>query len=58
MAEWVRSRAIMLRCTRVLRVRGSNPVAGTVNQTDHHSGVDKLVAISIQWVTAVEDCEV
>jgi hypothetical protein len=29
-----------------------------VNQAVHPSGVGKLVAISLQWVTAVEDCEV
>ena len=29
----------------------------TVNQAVHPSGVSKLVATSIQWVTAVEDCE-
>jgi hypothetical protein len=34
------------------------PGADTVNQAVHPSGVGKLVAISMQWVTAVEDCEV
>jgi hypothetical protein len=29
----------------------------TVNQAVHSSGIGKLVAISMQWVTAVEDCE-
>jgi hypothetical protein len=29
----------------------------TVNQAVHPSEVGKLVAISMQWVTAVEDCE-
>jgi hypothetical protein len=29
-----------------------------VNQAVHPSGVGKLVAISMQWVVAVEDCEV
>jgi hypothetical protein len=29
----------------------------TANQAVHPSVVDKLVAISMQWVTAVEDCE-
>jgi hypothetical protein len=33
------------------------PEADTVNQAVHPSGVGKLVAISMQWVTAVEDCE-
>jgi hypothetical protein len=33
------------------------PGADTVNQAVHPSGVGKLVAVSIQWVTAVEDCE-
>ena len=30
----------------------------TVNQAVHPSGVGKLVATSIQWVPAVDDCEV
>ena len=30
--------------------------AETINQPVHPSGVGKLVATSIQWVTAVEDC--
>jgi hypothetical protein len=34
------------------------PGADTVNQAVHSSGVGKLVAISMQWVTAAEDCEV
>jgi hypothetical protein len=35
---------------------GSKPEAGTVNQTVHPSWAGKLVAINVQWVTAVEDC--
>jgi hypothetical protein len=31
--------------------------ADTVNQAVHPSGVGKLVAINMQWVTAVEDYE-
>ena len=38
--------------------RVQSPGADTVNQAVHPSGVGKLVATSIQWVTAVEDCEV
>jgi hypothetical protein len=34
------------------------PGADTVNQAVHPSGVGKLVALSMQWVTAAEDCEV
>jgi hypothetical protein len=30
---------------------------GADNQAVHLSGVGKLVGISMQWVTAVEDCE-
>jgi hypothetical protein len=64
--EWVRSRAVMLHCTEFdgsrVRIPGADTVnllgADTVNQAIHPSGVGKLVAISIQWVTAVEDCEV
>ena len=37
--------------------RVQTPGADTVNQAVHPSGVGKLVAISMQWVTAVEDCE-
>jgi hypothetical protein len=37
---------------------GLNPGAGTVSQTVHHSGVDRLVAISIVWVNVVEYCEI
>jgi hypothetical protein len=33
------------------------PGADTFNQAVHPSGVGKLVANSMQWVTAVEDCE-
>ena len=36
--------------------RVQSPGADTVNQAVHPSGVGKLVATSIQWVTAVEDC--
>ena len=36
---------------------GSNPRAGAVDQAVHPSGVGKLVAISMQWVTAVQGCE-
>jgi hypothetical protein len=57
MAEWVMSRAVMLQCSSLMG-SGSNPGVGTVNQTVHPSGDGKLVAISIQPVTAVEDCEV
>jgi hypothetical protein len=34
------------------------PGADTVNQAVHPSGVGKLVAISTQWVTAVDGCGV
>jgi hypothetical protein len=34
------------------------PGVDTVNQAVHPSGVGKLVALSMQWVTAAEDCEV
>jgi hypothetical protein len=34
------------------------PGADTVNQAVHPSGIGKLVAISMQWVTAAEDSEV
>jgi hypothetical protein len=37
--------------------RVQTPVADTVSQAVHPSGVGKLVAISMQMVTAVEDCE-
>ena len=57
-ADWVRSRAVMLHCTGVRQARGSNPEAGMANQAVHPSGLGKLVAISIHWVTAVEDCEI
>jgi hypothetical protein len=50
-------RAVSLHCTTSWTGPGSNPGARTVNQTVHPSGVGKLVAISIQWVTAVEYCE-
>jgi hypothetical protein len=50
-AKWIRSRAVMLHCTTSLTDPGSNPGAGTVNQTVHPSGVGKMVAISTQWVT-------
>jgi hypothetical protein len=56
-AEWIRSRAVMLRCTTSLIDLGSNPGTGAVNQTVRLSGVGKLVAVSIQRVTAVESCE-
>jgi hypothetical protein len=56
-AAWIRSRAVMLHCKTSLTDPGSNPGAGTVNQTVHPTGVGKLVAISIQLVTAVEGCE-
>jgi hypothetical protein len=39
------------------RSRVQTPGADTVNQAVHPSGVGKLVAVSMQWVTAVEDCE-
>jgi hypothetical protein len=49
---------VMLRCTRVWRIsRVQTPGADTVNQAVHPSAVCKLVAISMQWVTSVEDCE-
>jgi hypothetical protein len=35
---------------------GSIPGRSPANQADHPSEVDKLVAISRQWVTAVEYC--
>jgi hypothetical protein len=54
--ERIRSRAVMLHCTSSLTDPGSNPGAGTVNQTVHPSGVDKFVAICVQRVTAVESC--
>jgi hypothetical protein len=37
--------------------RVQTPGADTVNQAVHPSKVGKLVAISMRWVTAVEDCE-
>jgi hypothetical protein len=37
--------------------RVQTPGADTVNQAVHPSGIGKLVAISMQWVTAVEGCE-
>jgi hypothetical protein len=37
--------------------RVQTPGVDTVNQAVHPLGVSKLVAISMQWVTAVEDCE-
>jgi hypothetical protein len=54
-AEWVRS------CFNAHEFDGSGvqtPGADTVNQAVHPSGVGKLVATSMQWMTAVEDCEV
>jgi hypothetical protein len=33
------------------------PEADTVNQAVHPSRVGKLIAISMQWMTAVDDCE-
>jgi hypothetical protein len=58
MAEWVRSRAVMLHCTSSLTDLGSNPGSGHGQPSrPYTSGVGKLVAISMQWVTAVEDCE-
>jgi hypothetical protein len=38
--------------------RVQTPGVYTVNQAVHPSRVGKFVAISMQWVTAVEDCEV
>jgi hypothetical protein len=38
--------------------RVQNPGADTVSQAVHPSGVGKFVAINMQWVTAVEYCEV
>jgi hypothetical protein len=32
-------------------------VVGTANRAVHSSGVNKLVAVSIQWVTTIEVCE-
>jgi hypothetical protein len=55
--ELIRSRAVMLHCTTSLADPGSNPTAGTFNQTVHPSGVVELVAISVQWVTTVEGRE-
>jgi hypothetical protein len=55
--EWVRSRAVWLHCTTSQTDLGSNAGAGAANQTVHPSGVGKLVAISIPWVTAVEGWE-
>jgi hypothetical protein len=57
LAEWVRSRAVMLHCTTSLTDLGSNPGVDAVNQAVHPSGVAKLIAVSIQWLTAVEDCK-
>jgi hypothetical protein len=34
------------------------PGADTVNQAVHPSGFGKLAALSMQWMTAAEDCEV
>jgi hypothetical protein len=55
-AEWVRSPTIWLHCTTSQTDPGSNPGAGTANQAIYPSGVGKLVAVSKQWVTAVEGC--
>jgi hypothetical protein len=57
-AEWIRSSAIMFHCTTsLMNQAGLNVGTSTVNQTFHPSGVGKLVAVSMQWVTAVEGCE-
>jgi hypothetical protein len=53
----VRSRAVLLHCTRVDGSRVQNPGADTFNQAVHLSGVGKLIAISMQWVISAEGCE-
>jgi hypothetical protein len=57
MAEWVSLRTIMLHCATNLTDWGLNPRADMVNQAIQPSGVGKLVAISVQWVTIVESCK-
>ena len=57
MAEWIRSHDVWLHCTTIQMGLHSKPGAGTANQAIHPSGVGKLVAVSIQWMTTVEGCD-
>jgi hypothetical protein len=60
LSAWPSGRGRAPSCFTAHELDGSRvqfPGADTVNQAVHPSGVGKLVAVSVQWVTAVEGCE-